>query len=163
MGQGIHITPSHGYCILPDANLLILKVIGHFTTMDFSRWLEEALSNPLYRPRMNEILDFSLARFVGGFDNVLQYKDSLVDSDFETRGPFRIAVVAPHDSMFGSANMFVAMAGCFKVKVSVFRSIIPVLPWLELEEYAEEVFGCIDTLEAGSPSSRPSVVPTRSV
>ena len=117
--------------IYPDRNLVYVRFTGLVSREDTLEFARALLSDPMFRPGLDELIDARDCEYSGGgFDEILEYRGVRLESGRPAAGKGRWACVVSDDLMYGLSRMFGTLASDLGVEMRVFRDMDEALGWL---------------------------------
>jgi len=114
-----------------DRSIIIHTITGKFTVEDAIGAYELSFTLPGFDERMGVIWDHRLT--VAG-DNTVgslqELKQRIETSRFKRSQPYRVALVAEKDAIYGMARAFQAISGSLPTETLVTRSMDEALVWV---------------------------------
>ena len=115
--------PDYSYVFEPEVGRVRLTVRGALDDRTLASAFREIYTDPGYVPGMNELTDCrAVTQFEmtpAGVRDLLAVVEELQTAD----APYRVAIVAPGDAVFGMARMYELLQSQDVEQVEVFRSI----------------------------------------
>ncbi len=113
-----------------QANLITHFADGPLVLEELLSTFDSVHSDPLFRPAMNVLWDFTSASITGGSTDEIQALAAAIGRRLDHGGFYKVAIAAPQDLAFGLARMYEAYAGQLPIELNVFRSRGEALDWL---------------------------------
>ena len=120
---------KYWYKISKDNNIIFLNCKGKIKVHEFSKPLNDIISDPLFEKGMNTIADITKAEVVMGYEELIQFRE-YVKTIQDIRGPCKWAVITKKSTSYRMIKKYSTISKNLTIKTKVFSKYKDAIEWI---------------------------------